>query len=74
MSGDVQATDVARRDPDETDDLAAIVRYHGANEAIDALLVVAAEAYGKDAALENVHRLMLLRAERLYATEEADRG
>ncbi|KAB2808329.1 hypothetical protein F9L07_22705 [Pimelobacter simplex] len=59
-----------KRDPDETDDLQAIVRYHGANDVLDALLAVAGECYGNDNAVENLHRLMLHRAQ--VFTEEGD--
>lgn len=55
----------AKRTPDETDDLDAIVRFHGANEVLDALLRAAAEAYGKDDAGDNLARLMFLGVERL---------
>lgn len=45
-------------------DMPEVVRYHGANVVIDALLTVAAEAYG-DEAVPNLHRLMLARATRV---------
>lgn len=56
-----------KRSPDESDDLDAIVRYHGANEVIDALLRAASDAYGEDAAQDNLMRLTTLRADRLFS-------
>lgn len=57
-----QTTETVRRDPDYNDDLPAIVRFHGANEVIDALMDVAVEAYGPEVAVEKVHALVLQRA------------
>lgn len=45
------------REPDESDDLPAIVRFHGARDVIAALFLVATEAYGQERAVEKVHDL-----------------
>lgn len=48
----------------EREDFVALVRYHGANEVIDAVLAVAVEVYGDAAtAVERCHKTFLLRAE-----------
>lgn len=50
----------------ERDDFLAMVRYHGANEVLDAVLAVAVEVYGNTAtAVERCHTTFLLRAEHL---------
>ncbi len=59
-------TEFARRDPDDNDDLPAIVRYHGANEVIDALLTEAVAAYGAERAVGRLHALVLRRSLRAY--------
>lgn len=51
------------------DEFAALVRFNGANVVLDALLVVAAEAYGEEAAVVNLHRLFLDRSARLFAKD-----
>lgn len=57
-------------EPSLGDDLAAYVRFHGANAVIDALLTVAAEAYGNcEGAVSKVHELLDLRAARVTPSE-----
>ena len=65
-------TEKAQRDPHpsmydmEHEDFVALVRYHGANEVIDAVLAVATEVYGDvDTAVERCHATFLLRASAL---------
>lgn len=49
--------------PDVNDDLLAYVRFHGANDVIDAVLTVAVEVYGDvETALPKVHETLLRRA------------
>lgn len=49
-----------------TEDFVAMVRFHGANEVIDAVLAVAVEIYGDvPTAVEKCHRTFLFRAEAL---------
>lgn len=56
------------RTPNETDDLDAIVRYHGAMDVLDALVRVATEAFGEERALENVQTLLTESAARVAAS------
>lgn len=57
---DAEETNPAVYDLTDTD-LAAVVRYHGANAVIDAVLFVAGEAYEEEA-VSKVHELLLRRA------------